>query len=168
MQRVKVPIIAAVSGFALGGGCELAMSCDMIIAGDNARFGQPEIKLGTIPGAGGTQRLIRAIGKSKAMQMVLTGDMMDAASAEKAGLVSEVVPKEQVVERALEVANTIAAYSKPITAVCKEMVNASAEVTLKQGLRLERTTFYSLFATNDQKEGMGAFAEKRAPNFTDS
>mmetsp|Transcript_28029 Transcript_28029/g.54500 ORF Transcript_28029/g.54500 Transcript_28029/m.54500 type:complete len:277 (+) Transcript_28029:36-866(+) len=164
----KKPVIAAVNGFALGGGCELAMMCDMIIAGDNAKFGQPEIKLGTIPGMGGTQRLVKSIGKSKAMHMVLTGDFIDAQEAEKAGLVAKVVPKEQLLEEAEKVAGKIAAFSKPIVAMAKECVNAAYNTTLDQGLQLERRVFHATFATNDQKEGMSAFAEKRDANFTDS
>eukprot|EP01102_Stenamoeba_stenopodia_P017692 TRINITY_DN637_c0_g2_i1.p1 TRINITY_DN637_c0_g2~~TRINITY_DN637_c0_g2_i1.p1 ORF type:complete len:342 (+),score=81.07 TRINITY_DN637_c0_g2_i1:75-1100(+) len=166
--RVKKPIIAAVNGYALGGGCELAMMCDIIIAGEKATFGQPEIKLGTIPGMGGTQRLTRAVGKSKAMEYVLTGRFITAAEAEKAGLVSRVVPDDQVVKTALEVAETIATYSKPIVAMAKECVNAAYETTLTEGLKTERRVFYSTFATNDQKEGMRAFVAKEKAKFADS
>eukprot|EP00466_Bigelowiella_natans_P005886 jgi/Bigna1/58151/fgenesh1_pm.58_\ len=157
LTECKKPIIAAVNGFALGGGCELAMMCDLIIAGDSAKFGQPEIKLGTIPGMGGTQRLVRSVGKSKAMHMVLTGEFISADDAEKCGLVCKVVPKEQLVEEAEKMAGEIAAFSKPIVALAKET-----------GLALEKRVFWSTFATKDQKEGMAAFAEKRPPNFTDS
>ncbi|OQS04454.1 enoyl-CoA hydratase, mitochondrial precursor [Thraustotheca clavata] len=166
ITKVKKPVIAAVNGFALGGGCELAMMCDMIIAGDKAKFGQPEIKLGTIPGVGGTQRLIRAIGKSKAMHLVLTGDMIDAHQAERDGLVAKVVPADKLMEEALAVANKIAAYSRPITRMAKEAVNASYEMSLQEGLKYEGRLFYASFATADQKEGMDAFVNKRAPTFT--
>lgn len=165
IQRLSKPVIAAVAGYALGGGCELAMTCDIIIAADNAKFGQPEIQLGVIPGGGGTQRLIRAIGKSKAMQMVLTGDMIDAHQAERDGLVSKVVPKEQLLDTALALGEKIAGFSQPVVAMCKETVNASYEMTLDQGLRFERRMFHSLFALEDQKEGMGAFVAKRKPNW---
>ncbi|KAF0690172.1 Aste57867_18422 [Aphanomyces stellatus] len=168
ITKVHKPVIAAVNGFALGGGCELAMMCDMIIAGDKAKFGQPEIKLGTIPGVGGTQRLIRAIGKAKAMHLILTGDMIDAHQAERDGLVAKVVPADKLLEEALAVANKIAAYSKPITRMAKEAVNASYETSLQEGLKYEGRLFYSSFATHDQKEGMAAFIEKRAANFTDN
>ncbi|KAF0690169.1 Aste57867_18419 [Aphanomyces stellatus] len=168
ITKTQKPVIAAVNGFALGGGCELAMMCDFIIAGDKAKFGQPEIKLGTIPGAGGTQRLTRAIGKSKAMHLVLTGDMIDAHQAERDGLVAKVVPADKLLEEALAVANKIAAYSKPITRMAKEAVNASYETSLQEGLKYEGRLFYSSFATHDQKEGMAAFVEKRAANFTDN
>jgi enoyl-CoA hydratase len=164
----RKPTIAAVSGFALGGGCELAMMCDMIVAADTAKFGQPEIKLGIIPGAGGTQRLTRAVGKSKAMDLILTGRMMDAAEAERAGLVSRVVAADQLLATALEVAEAIGSYSAPSVAVAKEAVNAAFETTLREGVRFERRVFYALFATADQKEGMSAFAEKRKPNFTNA
>lgn len=159
--KIKKPIIAAVNGFALGGGCELAMSCDIIYAGSNAQFGQPEIKLGTIPGVGGTQRFTRALGKSKAMELVLSGDRLDALTAEKHGLVSKVVPEENLVEEALALANKIAAYSQPIVAIAKECVNKAHELSLTEGLNYERKLFYSTFATEDQKEGMKAFVEKR-------
>jgi len=162
---IRKPVIAAVAGFALGGGCELAMMCDIILAAENAKFGQPEIKLGIIPGAGGSQRLIRAVGKSKAMDMVLTGRMMDAAEAERANLVTRVVPVESLLEEALKMGETIAAYSLPSVAMAKEAVNAAYEMTLREGVRFERRLFHSLFATEDQKEGMSAFAEKRKPAF---
>jgi len=166
LTRLRIPLIAAVSGFALGGGCELAMMCDIIIAGDNAKFGQPEINLGVIPGMGGSQRLTRAVGKAKAMDMVLTGRMMDAAEAERSGLVSRVVPAEDVVAEALKAAEVIAAKSKPVAMVAKEAVNAAFETGLAQGVLFERRIFHSLFATADQKEGMAAFSEKRQPDFT--
>ncbi|SHI55213.1 enoyl-CoA hydratase [Roseomonas rosea] len=162
---IKKPVIAAVAGFALGGGCELAMMCDIIIAAENARFGQPEIKLGIIPGAGGSQRLIRAVGKSKAMDLVLTGRMMDAAEAERSNLVTRVVPVESLVEEALKMGEAIASYSLPSVVLAKEAVNAAYEMTLREGVRFERRLFHSLFATEDQKEGMAAFAEKRKPAF---
>ncbi|ETV93921.1 hypothetical protein H310_12264 [Aphanomyces invadans] len=165
ITKIQKPVIAAVNGFALGGGCELAMLCDMIIAGDGAKFGQPEIKLGTIPGCGGTQRLIRAVGKSKAMHMILTGGMIDALQAERDGLVAKVVPADKLLEEALAVANKIAAYSQPITRMAKEAVNASYEMTLQESIKYEARLFYSSFATHDQKEGMAAFIEKRKPNF---
>ena len=163
----RKPVIAAVSGFALGGGCELAMMCDFIIAADNAQFGQPEIKLGIIPGAGGTQRLPRFVGKSKAMEMVLTGRIMDAAEAERSGLVSRVVPAAELVEEAIKVAEGIAKLSMPVTILAKESVNRAFETTLQEGVRFERRLFHSLFASDDQKEGMSAFIEKRPPNFKD-
>lgn len=166
LTRLRIPLIAAVSGFALGGGCELAMMCDFIIAGDNAKFGQPEINLGVIPGMGGSQRLTRAVGKAKAMDMVLTGRMMDAAEAERSGLVSRVVPADDVVAEALKVAEVIASKSKPVAMVAKEAVNAAFETGLAQGVLFERRIFHSLFATADQKEGMAAFSEKRQPDFT--
>ena len=162
---IKKPVIAAVAGFALGGGCELAMMCDIILAADNARFGQPEIKLGVIPGAGGSQRLTRAVGKSKAMDMVLTGRMMDAAEAERGGLVTRVVPVAELVAEAVKMGEAIAAYSLPSVVMAKEAVNAAYELSLKEGVRFERRLFHSLFATADQKEGMAAFAEKRKPGF---
>jgi enoyl-CoA hydratase len=165
VTRVQKPVIAAVAGYALGGGCELAMMCDMVIAGDNARFGQPEINLGVIPGAGGTQRLTRAVGKAKAMEMVLTGRMMDAQEAERANLVSRVVPAAGVVAEAVKVGETIAALSAPAVAVAKEAVNRAFETTLAEGVKFERRVFHALFATEDQKEGMAAFAEKRKPAF---
>lgn len=164
--RVRKPVIAAVAGFALGGGCELAMMCDFIIAADTAKFGQPEIKIGIIPGAGGTQRLPRAVSKSKAMDMVLTGRMMDAAEAERAGLVSRVVPADKLDEEALAAAVVIASMSLPSVMAAKEAVNRAYESTLAEGVLFERRSFHSLFATRDQKEGMGAFLEKRKPNFT--
>jgi enoyl-CoA hydratase len=162
---IKKPVIAAVSGFALGGGCELAMMCDLILAADNAKFGQPEINLGIIPGAGGTQRTTRAIGKSKAMEMILTGRMMDAAEAERANLVARVVPLDQLLPEAVKIGEKIATLSGPSVAMAKEAVNAAYETTLREGVRLERRLFHSLFATEDQKEGMAAFAEKRKPAF---
>lgn len=163
-ERITVcrkPIVAAVSGFALGGGCEVAMMCDFILAADTAKFGQPEITLGTIPGAGGTQRLTRFVGKSKAMEMCLTGRMMDAAEAERAGLVSRVVPAAELVDEAIKVATKIAGLSRPIVMMAKEAVNRAYETTLSEGIRFERRTFHATFATEDQKEGMAAFAEKR-------
>ncbi|SFT79350.1 enoyl-CoA hydratase [Arthrobacter sp. ov118] len=163
--RLRIPVIAAVSGFALGGGCELAMMCDFIIAADNAKFGQPEINLGVLPGMGGSQRLTRAVGKSKAMDMILTGRFMDAEEAERAGLVSRVVPAADVVEEALKAAEVIASKSKPVAMVAKEAVNAAFETGLAQGVLFERRVFHSLFATEDQKEGMAAFTEKRQPEF---
>jgi enoyl-CoA hydratase len=161
----RKPIIAAVAGFALGGGCELAMMCDFILAADTAKFGQPEIKLGVMPGAGGTQRLTRFVGKSKAMDMCLTGRMMDAAEAERSGLVSRVVPAAELVDEALKVAAQIADMSLPIAMMTKESVNRSYETTLAEGIRFERRVFHAMFATADQKEGMSAFAEKRKPGF---
>ncbi|MDP3409433.1 enoyl-CoA hydratase [Bosea sp. (in: a-proteobacteria)] len=163
-QRRK-PIIAGVAGFALGGGCELAMMCDFIIAADNAKFGQPEINLGVIPGAGGTQRLTRAIGKAKAMDLCLTGRMMDAAEAERAGLVARIVPLADLMTEVMKAADAIAAKSLPSALMVKESVNRAFEVTLAEGVRFERRLFSSLFATQDQKEGMSAFAEKRKPDF---
>jgi enoyl-CoA hydratase len=163
--RLRIPVVAAVSGFALGGGCELAMMCDFIIAGDNAKFGQPEINLGVLPGMGGSQRLTRAVGKSKAMDMILTGRFMDAEEAERSGLVSRVVPAADVVEEALKAAEVIASKSKPVAMVAKEAVNAAFETGLAQGVLFERRVFHSLFATEDQKEGMAAFSEKRQPEF---
>jgi len=164
--RARKPIIAAVAGYALGGGCELAMMCDFIIAADTAKFGQPEITLGVIPGMGGSQRLTRFVGKSKAMDMCLTGRMMDAAEAERSGLVSRVVPAGELVEEALKAAAKIAGFSLPSVMMAKEAVNRAYETTLAEGLRFERRLFHSLFALDDQKEGMAAFAEKRKPNFT--
>ena len=165
INTVRKPVIAAVAGFALGGGCELAMSCDFIIAADNARFGQPEIKLGIIPGAGGTQRLPRAVGKAKAMDMALTGRMMDAAEAERVGLVSRVVPADKLLEEAINTATQIANYSMPSVMMAKEAVNRAFESPLSDGVLFERHMFHSLFATEDQKEGMAAFVEKRKPVF---
>ena len=165
LARVRKPIIAAVAGFALGGGCELAMMCDLIIAADNAKFGQPEIKLGIIPGIGGTQRLARAVGKAKAMDLILTGRMMDAAEAERSGLVARVVPAASLMEEAIKVAETIAAMSQPSLLAAKEAVNRSFETSLAEGLRFERRVFHALFATKDRKEGMAAFIEKRPPRF---
>lgn len=161
----RTPTIAAVSGYALGGGCELAMMCDFILAADNARFGQPEINLGVIPGIGGTQRLTRFVGKSKAMEMCLTGRMMEADEAERSGLVSRVVPKESLLDEALKAADTIAAKSLPVAMMAKEAVNRAYEVTLSEGIQFERRVFHSLFATEDQSEGMAAFVDKRSPQF---
>ncbi len=165
VSRVRKPIIAAVAGFALGGGCELAMMCDFIIAADTAKFGQPEIKLGVMPGVGGTQRLTRFVGKSKAMDMCLTGRMMDAAEAERSGLVSRVVPADALIEEALKAARTIAEMSLPVVMMTKETVNRSYETTLTEGIRFERRVFHSMFSLDDQSEGMTAFIEKRKPIF---
>ncbi len=165
IRKVRKPVIAAVAGYALGGGCELAMMCDIIIAADTAKFGQPEIKLGIIPGAGGTQRLPRAVGKAKAMDLVLTARMMDAAEAERAGLVSRVVPAEKLMDEALAAAATIASFSLPSVMAAKESVNRAYESSLNEGMLFERRMFHSLFATEDQKEGMNAFVEKRRPVF---
>jgi enoyl-CoA hydratase len=165
VSRTRKPIIAAVAGFALGGGCEVAMMCDFIIAADTAKFGQPEIKLGVMPGAGGTQRLTRYIGKSKAMDLCLTGRMMDAAEAERCGLVSRIVAADQLVAEALKAAETIASMSLPATMMVKETVNRSFETSLAEGILFERRVFHSMFATADQKEGMAAFAEKRKASF---
>jgi len=165
IRAIRKPVIAAVSGFALGGGCELAMMCDFIIAADNAKFGQPEIKLGVIPGAGGTQRLPRAVGKAKAMDMALTGRMMDAAEAERAGLVSRVVPLDKLMEEALGAALMIGEYSHVAVMAAKESVNRAFEGTLSDGVMFERRLFHALFATADQKEGMDAFVNKRKPAF---
>ncbi|MQT13511.1 enoyl-CoA hydratase [Segnochrobactrum spirostomi] len=162
---VRKPIVAAVAGFALGGGCELALMCDFILAADTAKFGQPEIKLGIMPGMGGSQRFTRAVGKAKAMEMCLTGRMMDAVEAERAGLVARIVPAADLLAEALKTAETIAAQSLASVQLTKEAVNRAFETTLSEGLRFERRAFQSLFATEDQKEGMTAFAEKRAPNF---
>ncbi|HWG81283.1 MAG TPA: enoyl-CoA hydratase [Stellaceae bacterium] len=161
----RKPIIAAVAGYALGGGCELAMMCDTIIAADTAKFGQPEITLGVIPGAGGTQRLTRFVGKAKAMDMVLTGRMMDAAEAERSGLVSRIVPAATLLDEALALATRIAEMSRPAVMIAKDAVNRAYETTLSEGVRFERRVFHSLFATEDQKEGMAAFVEKRKPRF---
>jgi enoyl-CoA hydratase len=163
--RVRKPVIAAVNGYALGGGCEIAMACDFIIAGENAKFGQPEIKLGVIPGIGGSQRLTRTIGKSKAMDMMLTGRNMDAVEAERAGLVSRIFPTEDMLDKALDIAAKIANLSAPSVALAKEVTNRALETTLAEGLLFERRVFHSLFATEDQKEGMNAFIEKRQPQF---
>ena len=165
LTRLRIPLIAAVSGFALGGGCELAMMCDFIIAGDNAKFGQPEINLGVVPGMGGSQRLTRAVGKAKAMDMILTGRFIDADEAERSGLVARVVPAADTVEEALKAAEVIASKSKPAAMLAKEAVNAAVETGLAQGVLFERRLFHSLFASEDQKEGMAAFAEKRQPEF---
>lgn len=165
VTKCRKPVIAAVAGYALGGGCEMAMMCDFILAADTAKFGQPEITIGTIPGAGGTQRLTRAVGKSKAMEMVLTGRMMDAAEAERAGLVSRIVPAADLLDETIKVAERIASMSRPIVTMAKEAVNAAFETTLAQGVHLERRLFQSAFATEDQKEGMAAFSEKRSPAF---
>ena len=165
IRSIRKPVIAAVSGFALGGGCELAMMCDFIIAAENARFGQPEIKLGIIPGAGGTQRLPRAVGKSKAMDLALTARMMDAAEAERAGLVSRVVPVDKLMDETLAAALTICSYSQIAVMAAKESVNRAFESSLSDGVMFERRLFHALFATNDQKEGMDAFVNKRAPAF---
>ncbi len=165
VSRARKPVIAAVNGYALGGGCELALMCDFIIAGDTAKFGQPEISIGAMPGAGGTQRLARFIGKSKAMEMCLTGRMMDAEEAERCGLVSRIVPKSELREEAIRVAKQIAGFSRPIAMLTKESVNRAYETTLTEGVRFERRVFHSVFAFEDQKEGMAAFAEKRKPVF---
>ncbi|HDS1735161.1 enoyl-CoA hydratase [Pseudomonas sp. BP8] len=163
----RKPIIAAVAGFALGGGCELAMMCDFILAGDNAKFGQPEVNLGVLPGMGGTQRLTRAVGKAKAMELCLTGRLMGAEEAERAGLVARVVPQAELLEEALKVAATIASKSIPISMMVKESVNRAFEVTLSEGVRFERRVFHAAFATEDQKEGMAAFVAKREAQFKD-
>lgn len=166
LGRIRKPIIAAVSGYALGGGCELAMMCDFIIATDTAKFGQPEITLGIIPGMGGTQRLARYVGKAKAMDMVLTGRLMDAAEAERCGLVSRIVASDSLLHEALQAAEKIAGFSQLSVMMAKESVNRAYETTLQEGLRSERRFFHSLFATEDQKEGMAAFSEKRSPSFS--
>src|SRR5215467_527063 len=163
--RARKPVIAAVAGYALGGGCELALQCDFIIAADNAKFGQPEIKLGVIPGIGGTQRLTRAVGKAKAMDLCLTGRMMDATEAERAGLVARVVPAASLMEEAMKAAETIASMSLPSVMLAKESINRAFELPLAEGIRFERRVFHSLFATADQKEGMAAFIAKRPPRF---
>jgi enoyl-CoA hydratase len=165
LAQCRKPVIAAVAGYALGGGCEMAMMCDIILAADNAKFGQPEITIGVLPGAGGTQRLTRLIGKSKAMEMCLTGRTMDAAEAERSGLVARVVPASQLMEEALKLADRIAAMSAPIALMVKECVNRAYETTLSEGIRFERRLFHAAFATDDQKEGMAAFVEKRQPTF---
>jgi len=165
IRSIRKPVIAAVAGFALGGGCELAMMCDIIIAADTARFGQPEIKLGVIPGAGGTQRLPRAVSKAKAMDMCLTARMMDAAEAERAGLVSRVVAADRLLDEAVEAGTIIASFSLPAVMMAKESVNRAYETTLAEGVHFERRLFHSLFATEDQKEGMAAFVDKRKPVF---
>ncbi|WP_367716487.1 enoyl-CoA hydratase [Nitratireductor sp. GISD-1A_MAKvit] len=165
LTRIRKPIIAAVAGYALGGGCELAMMCDFIIAADNAKFGQPEITLGVMPGMGGSQRLTRFVGKSKAMDMCLTGRFMDAEEAERSGLVSRVVPPGELIEEALKAAETIADFSLPAVMMTKEAVNRAYETTLSEGLRFERRVFHAMFALDDQKEGMAAFTEKRSANF---
>jgi enoyl-CoA hydratase len=165
VARCRKPVLAAVAGFALGGGCELAMMCDIIIAADTAKFGQPEIKLGVMPGAGGTQRLIRQVGKAKAMEMCLTGRLMDAAEAERVGLVSRVVPAAGMLEEAIKTAQTIAGMSLPAAMMTKESVNRAYETTLAEGIRFERRLFHAMFAMADQKEGMSAFVEKRKPDF---
>ncbi|KAK42757.1 enoyl-CoA hydratase [Caballeronia jiangsuensis] len=165
IRTIRKPIIAAVAGFALGGGCELAMMCDIVIASDTARFGQPEIKLGVIPGAGGTQRLPRAVSKAKAMDLCLTARMMDASEAERAGLVSRVVGADRLLDEAVEAATIIAGFSLPAVMMAKEAVNRAYETTLAEGVHFERRLFHSLFATEDQKEGMAAFVEKRKPAF---
>ncbi len=165
VKKCRKPVIAAVAGFALGGGCELAMSCDIIIAADTAKFGQPEIKLGILPGAGGTQRLPRAVGKAKAMDLCLTARMMDAAEAERAGLVSRVVPADKLLEETLAAAETIAGYSLPVVMMIKECVNRAYESPLAEGLLFERRVFHSVFSLQDKQEGMAAFLEKRKPDF---
>jgi enoyl-CoA hydratase len=165
LTQARKPVIAAVAGFCLGGGCELAMMCDIVIAADTAKFGQPEITLGIMPGAGGTQRLVRAVGKAKAMDLILTGRMMDAEEAERAGLVARVVPAANLMAEAMAAAEKIAAYSQPILMMAKETVNRAFETTLAEGIRFERRLFLSMFATEDQKEGMQAFIEKRKPEF---
>ena len=165
LSRIRKPIVAAVSGYALGGGCELAMMCDFIIAADNAKFGQPEITLGVMPGMGGSQRLTRVVGKAKAMDMCLTGRMMGAEEAERAGLVSRIVPAGDLIEEAIKAADKIASFSLPAVMMTKEAVNRSYETFLSEGLRFERRVFHSMFALDDQKEGMTAFLDKRSPNF---
>ena len=166
LAAVRTPVIAAVAGHALGGGCELAMICDFILAADTAKFGQPEIKLGVTPGIGGSQRLTRAVGKAKAMEMMLTGRTIDAVEAERAGLVARIIPADRLLEDAMSTAATIAAMSLPIAMMAKEVVNAAYETLLEGGIRFERRVFHSAFATDDQAEGMLAFIEKRAPQFT--
>ncbi len=168
IKNIRKPVIAAVAGYALGGGCELAMMCDFIIAADTAKFGQPEIKLGTMPGAGGTQRLPRAVSKAKAMDLCLTARMMDASEAERAGLVSRIVPADKLMEETLTAAATIASMSLPIVMMVKESINRAYETTLAEGVQYERRLFHSTFATEDQKEGMRAFLDKRSPSFKNS
>ncbi len=165
LKTCRKPVIAAVAGYALGGGCELAMACDMIFAADTAKFGQPEVKLGILPGAGGTQRLPRAVGKAKAMDLCLTARMMDAAEAEKAGLVARVVPADKLLEETLAAARTVASYSLPVVMMIKESINRAYESALAEGLLFERRQFHAAFALEDQKEGMAAFLEKRKPDF---
>ncbi len=165
ITTIRKPVIAAVAGFALGGGCEMAMMCDMIIAADSAKFGQPEIKLGTIPGSGGTQRLTRAVGKSLSMYLCLTGDMITAEEALRAGLVAKVVPADELMDVAMKAAQTIASMSQPVVRLCKEAVNRSYEVNLSEGVLFERRVFHTTFALDDRAEGMAAFAEKRKPDF---
>jgi enoyl-CoA hydratase len=165
VSTCRKPIIAAVSGYALGGGCEVAMMCDFIIASDTAKFGQPEITIGTIPGSGGTQRLTRFVGKSKAMEMCLTGRLMNAEEAERAGLVSRIVPTDELVDDAIKTATKIAELSRPVVMMAKEAVNKAYETTMAEGIKFERRVFHSTFATEDQKEGMAAFAEKRTPHW---
>jgi len=165
IRNIRKPVIAAVAGYALGGGCELAMMCDIVIAAESAKFGQPEINLGVLPGSGGTQRLPRAVGKAKAMDMCLTARMMDAAEAERAGLVSRVVPNDKLMDEAMAAAEKIAAYSLPVTMMVKEAVNRAYESTLSEGVLFERRLFHAAFALEDQKEGMAAFVEKRKPKF---
>lgn len=166
LTRVRTPMVAAVAGYALGGGCELAMLCDTIIAADTAKFGQPEVKLGVMPGIGGSQRLTRLVGKAKAMDLCLTGRMMDADEAERAGLVARVVSATELLEEAVSVATTIASMSKPVTMMIAESIDRAYETGLTEGVRFERRLFHATFATNDQKEGMAAFIDKRAPKFT--
>jgi len=165
VARTRKPVVAAVAGYCLGGGCELAMMCDIVIAADSARFGQPEITLGVMPGMGGTQRLTRAIGKAKAMDLILTGRMMEAAEAESSGLVARVVPAQNLLEEAVKVAEKIASFSLPAVMMAKESVNRALETSLAEGLRFERRLFHAMFATADQEEGMAAFIEKRTPQF---
>jgi enoyl-CoA hydratase len=167
VAHCRKPVIAAVAGYALGGGCEMAMMCDIVLAAENAKFGQPEVTLGVLPGAGGTQRLARLVGKPKAMEMCLSGRMMDAAEAERSGLVSRVVPTETLMDEAMKLAERIAGMSMPIVMMVKESVNRSYETTLAEGLRFERRLFHASFGTEDQKEGMAAFVEKRQPDFKD-
>ena len=165
IRNIRKPIIAAVAGYALGGGCEVAMMCDIVIAAESAKFGQPEINLGTFPGSGGTQRLPRAVGKAKAMDLILTARMMDAQEAERAGLVSRVVASDKMMEEAMAVADKIASYSLPVAMMAKEAVNRAYETSLAEGVRFERRLFHATFALEDQKEGMAAFLEKRKPKF---